>query len=800
MKTKLAILLLPLLVAACAPKEDFSAGWSFWSDTAPEPKTVTLPHDAMLTENRRADAPSGFGSAYFETSSYHYEKYLEVPATWLDKHVVLHFGGVYRNATVYVNGVEAGKHAYGFTPFDVCLDGLLIKGSNTIRVDVDNSEAPNIRWYSGAGIYRPMQLIVKEKNHIEDVQIATLSVNPAHISVVTRHNGDAVRIKILDGERLVAKAEDNAVELEIPNAKLWNAEHPDLYTAKVEILSDGKVTDTEVIEFGIRTLEWDTEGFRVNGETVLLAGAGIHHDNGILGAAEYEDAAFRRVQKLKEMGFNAIRSAHNPISEEMLKACDRLGMYVMDELYDGWFASKMKYDYHTDFPNHFQEDLEAMVRKDWNHPSVVMYSIGNELTEPALPGGMQVASQMIDRIHELDPSRPVTCGINLSILSDACRNQDKPEQSAATMELLIQMLMRPMDPGISSLDFNEANAQNNAAGNEALKSSEVDSFVSPFLDMLDIAGYNYGEPRYALDREIHPDRVIVGSETMITNLHRNWNLVKSLPNVIGDFFWTGWDYIGETGAGAWRYGVSSRFAQPYPWLLGNFGAIDILGNPEGEAFLAKTVFSDKPMEPYICVRPVREDIPFRSSWRRTNSIPSWSWKGSEGISATVEVITNAPKAELIANGKSLGIKETQGNIATFELPYEPGALEAYAIYENERTYARMESASGALQLQLKAETSHYNPGELIYVNVDIVGENDVTESMADEVLTCTVEGGDLLGFGSACPTPDGYYFRDGRYPSHYGKAQAIIRASEKGTIRVSVKGETLENKTIKIKI
>ncbi|MBQ3812289.1 MAG: DUF4982 domain-containing protein [Bacteroidales bacterium] len=800
MKTKLAILLLPLLVATCAPKEDFSAGWSFWSDTAPEPTTVTLPHDAMLTENRRVDAPSGFGSAYFETNGYHYEKHLEVPAEWLGKHVVLHFGGVYRNATVSVNGIEAGKHAYGFTPFDVCMDGLLIKGSNTIRVDVDNSEAPNIRWYSGAGIYRPVQLIVKEKIHIEDVQIATLSVNPARISVVTLHNSDAVRVKIMDGKRLVAQANGDDVAIEIPDAKLWNAEHPNLYTAEVEILSDGEVTDREVIEFGIRTLEWDTEGFRVNGETVLLAGAGIHHDNGILGAAEYEDAAFRRVQKMKEIGFNAIRSAHNPLSEEMLKACDRLGMYVMDELYDGWFASKMKYDYHTDFPNHFQEDLEAMVRKDWNHPSVVMYSIGNELTEPALPGGMQVASQMIDRIHELDSTRPVTCGINLSILSDAYRNQDKPEQSAATMELLIQMLMKPMDPGVSSLDFNEANAQNNAAGNEALKSAEVDGFVSPFLDMLDIAGYNYGEPRYALDREVHPERVIVGSETMITNLHRNWELVKTLPNVIGDFCWTGWDYIGETGAGAWRYGVSSRFAQPYPWLLGNFGAIDILGNPEGEAFLAKTVYSGEPMEPYICVRPVREDIPFRSSWRRTNSIPSWSWKGSEGISATVEVITNAPKAELIANGKSLGIKETEGNIATFELPYEPGALEAYAIYENERTYARMESASGALQLQLKAETSHYNPGELIYVNVDIVGENGVTESMADEVLTCTVEGGDLLGFGSACPTPDGYYFRDGRYPSHYGKAQAIIRATQKGIVKMTVSGETLDSKSIKIKI
>ena len=799
MKAKSVIFLL-LMLASCAPREDINAGWTFWSDADPEHRTVTLPHDAMLTENRSADAPSGFGSAYFETSCYHYEKHLQIPAAWIDKHVVIHFGGVYRNATVTVNGIEAGKHAYGFTPFDVCLDGLLVKGDNTIRVDVDNSEAPNIRWYSGAGIYRPVKLTVQEKIHIDDIKIATISVNPARISVKTSHNGDKVRIRIFDGGRPVAQADGDNIEMEIPGAKLWSAEQPNLYTAKVELLNGGKVKDSAEQEFGIRTLEWDSEGFRVNGETVLLAGAGIHHDNGILGAAEYEDAAFRRVAKLKEMGFNAIRSAHNPISEELLEACDRLGMYVMDELYDGWFAKKMAYDYHRDFPEHYLEDLKAMILKDINHPSVIMYSIGNELTEPALPGGMQVARQLVDRAHELDRSRAVTCGINLSILSDAYKNQDQPEQSAATMELLIALLMKPLDPGISSLLFNEANAQNNANTFESLQTAEVDESVSPFLDMLDIAGYNYGEPRYALDREIHPERVIVGSETMITNLHCNWELVKQLPNVIGDFCWTGWDYIGETGAGAWRYGVTSRFAQPYPWLLGNFGAFDILGNPEGEAFLAKTIFSDGPMEPYISVRPVREDIPFRSSWRLTNSILSWSWRGCEGIKATVEVITNAPEAELLLNGRSMGIKPTEGNMAIFELPYEPGTLEAYAIYDNGRTCARVESASGKLQLRLSAEKDHYKPGDLIYVNIDIVGENAFTETMADEVLTCTVEGGELLGFGSACPAPDGYYFRDGRYPSYQGRAQAIVRSGKKGAVTVSVSGETLENKTIKIKI
>ena len=254
MKTRLAIFAF-LMLAACTPKEDYAAGWNFWSDAAPTPVTVTLPHDAMQTEIRRADAPSGFGSAYFETGIYHYEKHLQVPAAWLDKHVVLHFGGVYRNTTVSVNGVEAGKHAYGFTPFDVCLDGLLVRGDNVIRVNVDNSEAPNIRWYSGAGIYRPVHLTVQDKIHIKDVRIETLSVVPARISMKTAHNGETVRVSIYDGERLITKAEGGNVEMDIPDAMLWSAGHPHLYTAKVELLSGGKVKDTARQEFGIRTLE-----------------------------------------------------------------------------------------------------------------------------------------------------------------------------------------------------------------------------------------------------------------------------------------------------------------------------------------------------------------------------------------------------------------------------------------------------------------------------------------------------------------------------------------------------------------
>lgn len=792
----LYLLMLLLCAGLHAERRDFGTQWRFWSDTNPDRQAVTIPHDAMLTEHRSAEGATSFGAGYFDGNVYHYEKTLNVPVQWLGKHVSLFFEGLYRNATVFVNGRKAATHAYGYTPFEVSLDGFLHEGENTVRVDADNSKVPNIRWYSGAGIIRPVWLDVRNIDYIEDVKVETLSINPARISVRTVAKSAEVKVKILYKGRVVAKAVGGNVELEIPDARLWSAETPDLYTAQVSIKGD-----SQSVEFGIRKIEWSSMGFYVNGENVLLKGTGLHSDNGVLGACEYEGAALRKVSILKSFGFNAIRSAHNPISAEMLRACDQLGMYVMDEFWDGWYDAKMSEDYHSDFPDNYEEDIKSTVDNDFNHPSVVMYSIGNELSEPATAFGQSLGEKIVALVHSLDNTRPVTCGVNLDILSGAAKKakeataQGKDEQVAATenMQKLIAALLTPISGAKSSIEFNETNAQNGFKSNENLKTDEVDSLVSPFLDILDIAGYNYGEPRYSIEGRKHPERIIVGTETTIGKIYDNWQSVNALPYLIGDFVWTGWDYLGETGAGAWRYGTSSLFAQPYPWLLGCFGTIDILGNPGGEAFLVKTLYGQARQKPYICVRPIREDEPYRSSWRLTNSIPSWSWRGCEGQTAVVEVFTDAPEVELFLDGKTLGKSKTIKNIATFSVPYKSGKLEAYAIYEDgDKTCSSLESSTGSLTLAAKAEKS----GELVYVDIDIQGENAVTETMADRELRVSVDGGELLGFGSALPYPEGYDFRSGVYPSWQGKAQAVIRPSAGGKVTLTVSGEGLESKII----
>ena len=353
-----------VLVCSCTTNAylppDINVGWNFKADDG-RSAVVDLPHDAMLGAARSADAPGGGGEAYFQGGKYTYTKTIEVPAEWLDRHVTLGFDGVYRNAEVFVNDRKAGGNDYGYLPFAVSLDGLFQEGPNTLRVEVDNSEHPNSRWYPGGGIYRPVKLSVQPKEHIQAVRVKTASLNPAIVDVEvekTEAAGEAA-VEILDGDRVVAKGAPG--RMEIPSARLWTAETPHLYRAR-GTLENGDVKEET---FGIRELSWSTEGFFVNGENVLLKGGCIHHDNGIVGAADYEESAFRRVALMKKYGFNAIRSAHNPISENLLKACDELGMYVMDELWDMWFHSKTAHDYSIQFTDNYKDDIAALLRPVW---------------------------------------------------------------------------------------------------------------------------------------------------------------------------------------------------------------------------------------------------------------------------------------------------------------------------------------------------------------------------------------------------------------------------------------------------
>lgn len=384
-------------------------------------QTVRIPHDAMLYEKRSADAPTGSAGAYFWGGTYRYDYELEVPLAWEDKHVELELEGVMGRALVLANNIPVASHAYGYTGFSVDLTKELKPGASTLlTVIADNSNQPNSRWYSGSGLYRPVRLVVQDKDRIvrDGVVVLTEHIHPAQIRVVTNVEGDGIPwVRIERNGQAVAGAHGIDVRIGIPHARLWSADSPELYTCHVILRNqDGAMLDEVRVPFGIRMLTWGEEGLQVNGTTVKLRGGCVHHDNGILGAMDLPQASRRKVRMLKAWGFNAIRSAHNPLSQSMLNACDEFGMYVLDEYADMWYRHKNPYDYASDFEESHMADLTAMVYKDRNHPSVIMYSIGNENAEPHEELGVLTARLLANTVRRLDPTRPVTAGVNAAIL------------------------------------------------------------------------------------------------------------------------------------------------------------------------------------------------------------------------------------------------------------------------------------------------------------------------------------------------------------------------------------------------
>ena len=741
---------------------DFCHGWTFCKQGCSGAAPVTLPHDAMIHEARDANNTSGSAQAFFPGEAYVYERTFTAPEGFENGRLVLEFEGVYKNAKVFVNGKPVGGAAYGYIPFFVNLDGLLKTGENVIRVECENLDQPDSRWYSGAGIYRPVWLWQGPAESIEpeSVKISTVTVDPAVIRV---QSPKPVTVEV---EGVSGKGTD--FTLTIPNAKLWSAENPNLYTAHV---SSG--ADSQDIPFGIRQITWDNKGLYVNGVSTLLRGGCVHHDSGILGAATYDEAEYRRVKMLKDAGFNAIRSSHNPCSRALLDACDKLGVYVMDEAWDMWYNHKNKYDYASQWRENYKSDLLAMVSRDYNHPSVILYSIGNEVSEPARDEGVEVAREMVSLLHEADPTRPVTGGFNLMIIASAKKGKGVYDENGGGRDESGDKAMA----GMNSTIFNMVTNMVGTGMNKSANSKKADEAVSPVMDALDICGYNYASGRYPLDGKLHPDRLIFGSETFPQDIAKNWEMVKKYPYLIGDFMWTAWDYLGEAGLGAWGYTPDSKgFNKPYPWLLADTGAMDILGDPNGELFLAQAAWGQLDA-PKIAVQPINHDAkPAKMVWRGTNAIPSWSWRGCEGKKAAVEVYTGQPVVELLQDGKSLGRKKTKLCKAVFNTAYNPGRLEAVSFDASGREMGRsiLTSADGALRLTVAPEVSEAGSGEIVYIPVSVTDADGVVESNADRPVAVTVEGGELLAFGSANPRTE-ERFDAGKYTTYYGKALAVVR-------------------------
>ena len=768
--------------------------WTFEMNQGGE-TAVSLPHDASQAVGRTEDGISGTGGAFFNGGAYTYKKTFTVPDSWDGKSVTIELEGVYPDATVFLDDKELGACTYGYLGYFFEFPEMAAGETHTVSVHVDDTKRPNSRWYPGAGMYRPVRVYVGDQIHIlpEGIRVETLSTNPAEIEVRTEFAGKAgkVAVQINKDDTLVTEGEGKSVRLSVPEAKLWSAEHPDLYTCVVTLLDEaGNERDSASVSFGIRKVTWSPKGFFVNGEETLLKGGCLHHDHGVVGARALLESEYRRVKKLKEFGFNAIRSSHNPASKALLTACDELGMYVMDEGWDMWYQSKTPYDYATKFMDHWRLDMEAMISKDYNHPSVVMYSIGNEVTEPAEEKGNALAHEIADAFRAADPTRAVTAGINITLVAMM--------KMGINMTEMNDEAAKERSKDVNSTKYNEMAQENAERMNQAAATDGADALTADLFSALDIAGYNYAASRYPIEGEKHPERVVVGSETYAYKLAENWEMVEKYPYLIGDFMWTAWDYIGENGIGAWTWEEDgASFFKGYPWLLGDSGAIDILGQDNAEAGHAAVIWGAKPI--YVGVVPANhpgEELK-KAMWRGTNARPFWSYKNCEGNPTQVEVYGTGKEAGLTLNGKDLGRKELVRKKAVFDVLYEPGELKAVLYDEAGNVLAgqALTSADADTRIRLTAEPKN-TKDDIYYIDVELVGANGVLECNADETLTVSVSGGELLGFGSANPkTPEN--FKDGKYTTYYGQSQAVLKKTD-AKMTITVCGETLSKQELVI--
>ena len=756
---------------------------------------VTLPHDAMLSEPRTAIAEGGLNVSWFEGRDYVYTKTFTVSAEQLEQHNVLEFEGVYRKAEVFINGQRAAFRPYGYTNFYVDLDTYLHTGENTIEVIARNADQPNSRWYSGAGIYRPVKLWTSPKAHIElnGVRIRTVSIDPAVVEVrVSTSVPGTVKVQILDGKKGIACVSgEGTMDITIPDAKLWSVENPNLYTARVTF---GEDVAEET--FGIRTLTWGKDGMKMNGQRVILRGACIHHDNGLLGAVCHPDAVERKLRILKENGYNAIRSAHNPCSKAALAVCDRIGLLVMDEYIDHWYIHKTMHDYVEFFDTFWKQDMADMVEKDYNHPSVILYSTGNEVAETAQPRGIALAKEMTEFLHGLDDTRPVTCGINIffNFLNSIGFGQYSDEKAAREAERAAKAKAKGKKAKESATGSKFFNDMAGIVGADfmkigaTLKGSDITTRKT-FANM-DIAGYNYGEKRYKKDLKNYPDRLILGSETFCFDAYKFWELAKENPRLIGDFVWAGMDYLGEVMVGSWEYSeYAKNFNAGLGWMSAGSGRIDLTGKPLGEALYTKVAF-ELEKGPFIAVRPLchAENRHSPSAWKMTNAMQSWSWRGWEGKKAHVEVYARAAQVELFLNGKSVGKKATKNDcLFHFHVPYENGTLEAISYDVNGREIGRNALTTAGEETMLRAvpEKETVEKGHLCYIRLQYTDKNGTVKPTERGILDVTVEGGKLIGLGSACPYYELSYLGT-KADTYYGEAMAIVEAGSGGKVIVNV--------------
>lgn len=755
---------------ASAQSRDFDdTGW----------RSLDLPHDWSIEGKIHPKNPTGGAGGYFPAGIGWYRKTFKVPAEWKGKNVSVYFEGVYMNSEVFINGKSLGVRPYGYSSFSYNLSPYLdFSKENVIAVRVDNSQHLNSRWYSGSGIYRHVWMRISDPVHVTDwgvaittpnvsskkatVQVKTLIKNETAFSqaIVVKTQLRSAKAKNAGNNGIKVELAPNTEQeitqtIEVSNPLLWTPETPNLYQAQIQVLKENHVLDQTETSFGIRSIKFTVEnGFQLNGKTLKINGGCVHHDNGSLGAAAFDRAEERKIELLKAAGFNAVRASHNPPSEAFLNACDRLGLLVMDEAFDGWRGAKNKKDYSIYFDQWWKRDLETMVLRDRNHPSIFMWSIGNEVSERKTPEAVETAKKLVAAVKSIDSTRPVTSAV--------------------------------------------------------VTWGEWASF-DPLLGAHDVAGYNYQLHSAPDDHKRVASRIIVQMESYPRDAFANWKLVQNNSFIIGDFVWTGIDYLGESGIGRTFYSGEvpgeNWDNDMFPWHGAYCGDIDLIGWRKPVSHYRSMLYNNTE-KLYMAVRePNPEPLEIKETkWSVWPTWESWTWPGYEGRNIDVEVYSKYSKVRLYLNDKLIGEKPTTQDHefkATFSVPYTSGLLKAVGVENNKEIEASILQTSGnAAKIKLTADRKEIlaNGQDLSYVTIEITDKDGTIQPNAANRLHFKIDGpGTIAGVDNADIKDLDQYTGNSR-KAWKGRAQVVIKSTHNaGDVKLTVTSPDLSGETLNIK-
>ncbi len=765
---------------------------------------VDLPHDITIAKKPSKDCIQDYATGYYVGDSGVYSKTFNLPKEYDNKRILIEIGGAYMLSMVEFNGDLICKNYNGYTTFTGDLTGKVRAENNYLRISTFNSSGLNSRWYTGSGLYRDVNILVGDLLHISHNGIAVstkkLTDNNGTISVKAEiennyQRGVAFSVRAIISDCNNVKIQERTVNcylnknscdvadftFDLKNITPWDLENPYLYKVTCQIIRENEVLDEDFANFGVRTIELKPEvGFLLNGKAIKLKGGCVHSDNGILGAVSYPEAEYRKVKLHKDNGFNALRCAHNVPSAEFLDACDRYGVLVINEVFDVWNLPKTDNDYSQFFESNWEKDLSSMIKRDRNHPSVIVWGLGNEITEQGgRSGGYLWAKKLADYARNIDDTRFISIAISgvppyFSDLEYGEFIRNVQNHTPADGEKVWEKgYVRPF-----SLEVDEK------------KKERFNALTEEFAQPLDLFGYNYCINFY--DKEKYPQRMAYCSETFPICDDMLWDYVNENDNIIGMFSWSSMQYLGESFLGKIGYcneGEKLPIWPQYPDRVAVAGDFDLCGHRTPQGYLKSIFWGSK--ETYIAVRPPKNNgkVEILGAWSWPEESDCWTFEGYEGENVVIEVFSASKKVKLFLDDRLIG-EEKAGKEnryrAWFEIPYKKGKLTAIS-YDGKKEVSRYEirTAEKPCSIRITKEESCSKTGEIVFLHCDYVDKNGTVVPSAEILTKAVVSGGELLAFGNSCPSTEEVY-TSGEFTSYKGRLTAVVKPTTKKEVTVTV--------------